>query len=59
VWPRLTSETGPGSCPREWCSLRDADWLTLLDDATVLGVGADRVATGGSPTGTAPASPGV
>ncbi len=31
------------ACTREWCSLRDADWLTLLDDVTVLGIGTDRV----------------
>jgi len=30
------------ACTREWCSLRDADWLTLLDDVTVLGIGTDR-----------------
>jgi peroxiredoxin len=29
------------ACTDQWCSLRDADWLTLLDDAVVLGVGAD------------------
>ena len=30
------------ACTREWCSLRDADWLTLLEDVTVLGLGTDR-----------------
>jgi len=29
------------ACTDQWCSLRDADWLTLLDDVVVLGVGAD------------------
>jgi len=29
------------ACTEQWCSLRDADWLTLLDDVVVLGVGAD------------------
>lgn len=25
----------------QWCSLRDADWLTLLEDVVVPGVGSD------------------
>lgn len=29
------------ACTDQWCSLRDADWLTLLEDVVVLGVGAD------------------
>ncbi|WP_267643234.1 redoxin domain-containing protein [Haloarchaeobius amylolyticus] len=29
------------ACTDQWCSLRDADWLTMLDDVVVLGVGAD------------------
>lgn len=29
------------ACTDQWCSIRDADWLTLLDDVVVLGVGAD------------------
>lgn len=29
------------ACTDQWCSLRDADWLTLLDDVVVLGVGTD------------------
>ena len=29
------------ACTKQWCSLRDADTLTLLDDVVVLGVGAD------------------
>lgn len=29
------------ACVAQWCSLRDADWLTLLEDVAVLGVGAD------------------
>lgn len=29
------------ACTDQWCSLRDADWLTILDDVVVLGVGAD------------------
>ena len=29
------------ACTKHWCSLRDADWLTLLDDVVVLGIGAD------------------
>jgi len=29
------------ACTDQWCSLRDADWLTLLDDVVVLGVGSD------------------
>ncbi len=29
------------ACTDQWCSLRDADWLTLLDDVAVLGVGSD------------------
>ena len=29
------------ACTEQWCSLRDADWLTLLDDVVVLGIGAD------------------
>jgi peroxiredoxin len=31
------------ACTDQWCSLRDADWLTVLDDVVVLGVGADGV----------------
>lgn len=31
------------ACVSQWCALRDADWLTLLDDTVVLGVGADSV----------------
>jgi len=31
------------ACTDQWCSLRDADWLTLLDDVVVLGVGPDGV----------------
>ncbi len=30
-------------CTDQLCSLRDADWLTLLEDAAVLGVGGDSV----------------
>jgi peroxiredoxin len=29
------------ACITQWCALRDADWLTLLDDTVVLGVGGD------------------
>lgn len=29
------------ACTDQWCSLRDADWLTLLEDVVVLGVGGD------------------
>jgi peroxiredoxin len=29
------------ACTDQWCSLRDADWLTLVDDVVVLGVGSD------------------
>ncbi len=29
------------ACTDQWCSLRDADWLTVLDDVVVLGVGSD------------------
>jgi peroxiredoxin len=29
------------ACVAQWCSLRDADWLTLLEDVVVLGIGAD------------------
>jgi peroxiredoxin len=31
------------ACTDQWCSLRDADWLTLLEDVVVLGVGSDAV----------------
>jgi peroxiredoxin len=31
------------ACTDQWCSLRDADWLTLMDDVVVLGVGSDGV----------------
>jgi peroxiredoxin len=31
------------ACTTEWCSLRDADWLTFLDAVQVLGIGTDRV----------------
>jgi Peroxiredoxin len=30
------------ACTREWCTLRDASWLTLLEDVTVLGIGTDH-----------------
>jgi peroxiredoxin len=33
------------ACTDQWCSLRDADWLTLLDDVVVLGVGSDGAYT--------------
>lgn len=33
--------TGHVLCTDQWCSLRDADWLTLLDNVVVLGVGSD------------------
>jgi len=29
------------ACTDQWCSLRDPDWLTLLDDVVLLGIGAD------------------
>lgn len=29
------------ACTDQWCSFRDADWLTVLDDVVVLGVGGD------------------
>ncbi|MFB6111737.1 MAG: redoxin domain-containing protein [Halobacteriaceae archaeon] len=29
------------ACTDQWCSLRDADWLTLLEDVVVLGIGSD------------------
>lgn len=29
------------ACTEQWCSLRDANWLTLMADVVVLGVGAD------------------
>jgi peroxiredoxin len=29
------------ACVSQWCALRDAEWLTLLDDVVVLGVGTD------------------
>lgn len=29
------------ACTDQWCSLRDADWLTLKENVVVLGVGAD------------------
>jgi peroxiredoxin len=32
----------PG-CASYWCSLRDADWPTLMDDVVVLGVSTDSV----------------
>jgi peroxiredoxin len=32
----------PG-CTSHWCSLRDADWLTLMDGVVVLGVSTDSV----------------
>ncbi|SFR34344.1 redoxin domain-containing protein [Halogeometricum limi] len=31
------------ACIAQWCALRDADWLSLLDDTVVLGVGGDSV----------------
>jgi peroxiredoxin len=31
------------ACVSQWCTVRDADWLTLLDDTAVLGVGGDSV----------------
>jgi peroxiredoxin len=31
------------TCVSQMCAVRDADWLTLLDDTAVLGVGADSV----------------
>ncbi|WP_372912669.1 redoxin domain-containing protein [Salinigranum sp.] len=31
------------ACVSQWCTLRDADWLTVLDDTVVVGVGADSV----------------
>jgi peroxiredoxin len=31
------------ACVSQMCAVRDADWLTLLDDTVVLGVGADGV----------------
>lgn len=31
------------ACTSQWCALRDADWLTLLDDTVVVGIGADSV----------------
>ncbi|QIB73011.1 redoxin domain-containing protein [Halogeometricum borinquense] len=31
------------ACISQWCTLRDADWLTLLDDTVVLGIGGDSV----------------
>jgi peroxiredoxin len=31
------------ACVSRMCAVRDADWLTLLDDTAVLGVGADSV----------------
>jgi peroxiredoxin len=31
------------ACTDQWCSLRDADWLTLLEDVVVLDVGSDAV----------------
>lgn len=31
------------ACVSQWCALRDAEWLTLLDDVVVLGVGTDSV----------------
>jgi peroxiredoxin len=31
------------ACITQWCALRDADWLTLLADTVVLGVGGDSV----------------
>jgi peroxiredoxin len=29
------------ACVSQWCALRDAEWLTLLDDVVVLGIGTD------------------
>jgi peroxiredoxin len=29
------------ACTEQWCSFRDADWLTLKDDVVVLGIGSD------------------
>jgi peroxiredoxin len=31
------------ACTDQWCSLRDADWLTTLEDVVVLGVSTDGV----------------
>lgn len=31
------------ACISQWCTLRDTDWLTLLDDTAVVGIGADSV----------------
>jgi peroxiredoxin len=31
------------ACVSQWCALRDAEWLTLLDDVVVLGIGTDSV----------------
>jgi peroxiredoxin len=31
------------ACTDQWCSFRDAEWLTILDDVVVLGIGADGV----------------
>ena len=31
------------ACVSQWCTIRDADWLTFLNDTAVLGVGADSV----------------
>ncbi len=31
------------SCTDQMCSLRDADWLTTVEDAVVLGIGGDSV----------------
>lgn len=29
------------ACTDQWCSLRDADWLTVMENVVVLGVGSD------------------
>jgi peroxiredoxin len=31
------------ACVSQWCAIRDADWLTMLDETVVLGVGGDSV----------------
>lgn len=31
------------ACTDQWCSFRDAEWLTTLDDVVVLGVSTDGV----------------
>ncbi|WP_435196559.1 redoxin domain-containing protein [Natronomonas sp. EA1] len=31
------------ACETRWCTLRDAEWLTILPDVAVLGIGRDSV----------------